>query len=90
MLFRSNDTATTEIYTRKDTLSLHDALPIYTAHRSDSLALPHPEVTSRRFVLVPLLELDPELRLPDGAALCDALAALPPGHDVRLAGPPLL
>ena len=29
MLFRSNDTATTEIYTRMDTLSLHDALPIY-------------------------------------------------------------
>ena len=61
-----------------------------TAHCSDSLALPHPEVTSRRFVLVPLLELDPELRLPDGAALRDALAALPPGQDVRLAGPPLL
>ena len=28
MLFRSNDTATTEIYTTTDTLSLHDALPI--------------------------------------------------------------
>ena len=28
MLFRSNDTATTEIYTALDTLSLHDALPI--------------------------------------------------------------
>ena len=28
MLFRSNDTATTEIYTRTYTLSLHDALPI--------------------------------------------------------------
>ena len=28
MLFRSNDTATTEIYTWYDTLSLHDALPI--------------------------------------------------------------
>ena len=28
MLFRSNDTATTEIYTRPNTLSLHDALPI--------------------------------------------------------------
>ena len=27
MLFRSNDTATTEIYTQFDTLSLHDALP---------------------------------------------------------------
>ena len=29
MLFRSNDTATTEIYTRLYTLSLHDALPIF-------------------------------------------------------------
>ena len=29
MLFRSNDTATTEIYTSLYTLSLHDALPIY-------------------------------------------------------------
>ena len=28
MLFRSNDTATTEIYTSPHTLSLHDALPI--------------------------------------------------------------
>ena len=28
MLFRSNDTATTEIYTYHNTLSLHDALPI--------------------------------------------------------------
>src|SRR5216117_4542226 len=27
--FFFNDPATTEIYTRKDTLSLHDALPIY-------------------------------------------------------------
>ena len=29
MLFRSNDTATTEIYTQAYTLSLHDALPIW-------------------------------------------------------------
>ena len=29
MLFRSNDTATTEIYTVTNTLSLHDALPIF-------------------------------------------------------------
>ena len=28
MLFRSNDTATTDIYTTEHTLSLHDALPI--------------------------------------------------------------
>ena len=34
--------------------------------RTDRLTLPHPQVTSRRFVLEPLLELDPELSLPDG------------------------
>jgi len=38
-------------------------------HRSDRLTLPHPEVTARRFVLEPLLELDPPLALPDGTPL---------------------
>jgi len=47
---------------------------------TDRLTLPHPEVTSRRFVLAPLLELDPELTLPDGTRLADALAALGPGQ----------
>ena len=32
MLFRSNDTATTDIYTTANTLSLHDALPISPDH----------------------------------------------------------
>jgi 2-amino-4-hydroxy-6-hydroxymethyldihydropteridine diphosphokinase len=58
-------------------------------HESERLSLPHAEVTSRRFVLVPLLELDPDLVLPGGGPLRDALAALGPGQDVRLAGPPL-
>jgi 2-amino-4-hydroxy-6-hydroxymethyldihydropteridine diphosphokinase len=53
---------------------------------SERLELPHPEVTSRRFVLVPLLELDPELRLPDGSRLADALAALEPGQRVERVG----
>jgi len=44
---------------------------------TDRLTLPHREVTTRRFVLAPLLELDPELALPDGTRLADALAALP-------------
>ena len=58
---------------------------------SDRLTLPHPEVTSRRFVLVPLLELDPELALPDGASLAEALAALGgDGQAVRRAGAPLV
>jgi 2-amino-4-hydroxy-6-hydroxymethyldihydropteridine diphosphokinase len=43
---------------------------------TDRLTLPHPEVASRRFVLAPLLELDPELTMPDGARLGDALTAL--------------
>lgn len=44
---------------------------------TERLTLPHREVTSRRFVLVPLLELDPELRLPDGTRLDQVLAGLP-------------
>ncbi len=43
---------------------------------SERLSLPHPEVTSRRFVLEPLLELDPELSLPDGTPLAPALDAV--------------
>ncbi len=57
--------------------------------RTDRLTLPHPEVTSRRFVLEPLLELDPELRLPDGTELRAALENLGPGQRVeRVASPP--
>src|SRR2546423_15035321 len=41
-------------------------------HVSERLRLPHPEIAGRRFVLVPLLELDPELTTPDGAPLAAA------------------
>jgi 2-amino-4-hydroxy-6-hydroxymethyldihydropteridine diphosphokinase len=59
-------------------------------YASEGLSLPHREVGSRRFVLVPLLELDPELTLPDGERAADLLAALPEGQSVRVAGPPLI
>jgi 2-amino-4-hydroxy-6-hydroxymethyldihydropteridine diphosphokinase len=61
-------------------------------YASPRLRLPHREVASRRFVLVPLLELEPGLTLPDGTVLADALAALPDGERdaVRRAGEPLL
>ena len=36
---------------------------------TERLTLPHPEVPARRFVLLPLLELDPALVLPDGTKL---------------------
>ena len=35
------------------------------------LEVPHPRLTERAFVLEPLLELDPDLRLPDGRPLRD-------------------
>ena len=60
-----------------------------TAYRSERLSLPHEQVTSRRFVLIPLLELDLELQTPDGTKLQDALAALPLDEGVRRQGPPL-
>ena len=46
------------------------------------MTLPHREASSRRFVLIPLLELDPELTLPDGTSLAAALAALGEGERV--------
>jgi 2-amino-4-hydroxy-6-hydroxymethyldihydropteridine diphosphokinase len=58
-------------------------------HRSERLTVPHPSLLERRFVLIPLLELDFALTLPDGARLADALAALPVTEGVRRAGPPL-
>ena len=58
--------------------------------RTERLTLPHPEVLARRFVLVPMLELDPGLVLPGGARLADALAAFGEGQAVRVAGPPLV
>jgi 2-amino-4-hydroxy-6-hydroxymethyldihydropteridine diphosphokinase len=59
-------------------------------YSSDRLTLPHPEVLSRRFVLVPLLELTPSLVLPSGIALAEALKALGKGQEVRRVGPPLV
>jgi len=55
---------------------------------TERLTLPHPEVSSRRFVLVPLLELDPELTLPGDTRLVEALAALSsvPGQLVQRTG----
>lgn len=54
-------------------------------HRSERLRLPHPEVCSRRFVLEPLLELDPQLELPDGTRLADCAAAVA-GQPVERSG----
>jgi len=67
-----------------DLLLLGDA-----EYHSERLSLPHEQVTERRFVLIPLLELDLELATPAGVRLADRLAALPVDEGVRLAGRPL-
>jgi 2-amino-4-hydroxy-6-hydroxymethyldihydropteridine diphosphokinase len=45
--------------------------------RTDRLVLPHPEMRRRSFVLRPLADLAPELRLPDGTAVSDLLQSEP-------------
>jgi 2-amino-4-hydroxy-6-hydroxymethyldihydropteridine diphosphokinase len=59
------------------------------AYHSERLTLPHEQVLSRRFVLIPLLELDFDLRTPAGEPLAEALAGLPVEEGVRRAGDPL-
>ncbi len=58
-------------------------------YESERLRLPHREVGTRRFVLAPLLELDPDLVVPGAGRAADALAALGTGQEVRVVGPPL-
>ena len=41
------------------------------------LTVPHPELPSRDFVLRPLLDLDPDLALPDGRRIEELLRACP-------------
>jgi 2-amino-4-hydroxy-6-hydroxymethyldihydropteridine diphosphokinase len=54
-------------------------------HSSERLTLPHRDVLARRFVLEPLVELDPELALPDGTRLVEALEQVA-GQRVERAG----
>ena len=57
--------------------------------RNERMCLPHEQLLARRFVLIPALELDFELRSPDGTRLSDALAVLGLEEGVRWAGPAL-
>ncbi len=54
--------------------------------RTERLTVPHPEITARRFVLEPLLELDPSLTLPDGTLLAPLLDELADQPVRRLSG----
>ncbi len=47
--------------------------------RAADPVLPHPRMGERRFVLEPLRDLAPELRIPGRGSVRELLAALPPG-----------
>lgn len=52
--------------------------------KEEDLELPHAELLNRDFVVVPLLELEPDLVLPDGRRLADAAVA--PGSAIFRVG----
>lgn len=61
-------------------------LLLYDRLRSEApeMTLPHPRLRERRFVLAPLAEIAPDLGVPpDGAAVRDLLAGLPPDPAFR-------
>jgi 2-amino-4-hydroxy-6-hydroxymethyldihydropteridine diphosphokinase len=63
---------------------LYDDIQVRTA----TLEIPHAELCQRAFVMIPLLELAPDLRLPDGAAIELCLHTLTEPQQVRLFAPP--
>ena len=46
------------------------------AWTDDAVRVPHPRLAERRFAMVPVLDLDPEITMPDGTRLREVAAAL--------------
>jgi 2-amino-4-hydroxy-6-hydroxymethyldihydropteridine diphosphokinase len=55
--------------------------------KTTTLVIPHAELCHRAFVMIPLLELDPDVVLPDGTVVSACLSALTPPQHVRLFAP---
>lgn len=56
--------------------------------KTATLEIPHPELRKRAFALLPLLELDPCVSMPEGTALSTCLQQLATHQQVRLVAPP--
>ena len=57
-----------------------------TSIATETLTIPHPRLSERAFAVLPLLELDPDPRLPDGTRILSLPA---PQGDARPFAPPL-
>jgi 2-amino-4-hydroxy-6-hydroxymethyldihydropteridine diphosphokinase len=57
--------------------------------RTPSLEIPHAELCHRAFVMIPLLELAPDLCLPDGTVIKVSLGTVIQSQQVRYFAPPL-
>ena len=55
--------------------------------RTAALEIPHPEVCNRAFVMIPLLELVPDITLPDGTRIRHCLNLLTPPQRVHCVAP---
>jgi 2-amino-4-hydroxy-6-hydroxymethyldihydropteridine diphosphokinase len=55
----------------------------------EGVRVPHPRLTERAFVVLPLLELDPDARLPDGSRLVDVRLGPDAAGEARPFAPPL-
>jgi 2-amino-4-hydroxy-6-hydroxymethyldihydropteridine diphosphokinase len=64
-------------------LLLYDELVV----EDEQLTVPHPRLTERNFVVFPLFDLAPQLRLPDGTRLADIRQTLAPDGLIRLRTP---
>lgn len=72
-----------------DLLLLGDLAGVFRDGEGPETVLPHPLMVERRFVLLPLAELDSRLGLPTGVRVEDAIESLGEGQRVgRVAGPP--
>jgi 2-amino-4-hydroxy-6-hydroxymethyldihydropteridine diphosphokinase len=56
--------------------------------KTATLVIPHAELCHRAFVMIPLLELDSNIMLPDGTVVSACLRALTPLQQVRRVAPP--
>jgi 2-amino-4-hydroxy-6-hydroxymethyldihydropteridine diphosphokinase len=56
--------------------------------RTATLVIPHAELCNRAFVMIPLLELHPDIVLPDGTVVSACLRRLTPPQQVKLFATP--